>query len=130
MLDVNSKNRRYLVFTKIALIVLYLLTFGAYIAVIATQNPKEYKLVGVAHTVILIFSDLMIYWLDNHNDVFMIKDWFKCSFMFATRLVCCFLLDYWLALQSIALLLSIVVCGINFLEKFFSLEEKSKENQF
>jgi hypothetical protein len=59
MLDVNSKNRRYLIFTKITLFVLYLLTFGAYIAVIATQNPKEYKLVGVAHSLILVFSDLM-----------------------------------------------------------------------
>jgi hypothetical protein len=56
---VNSKNKRYLLFTKVALIVLYLLTFGAYIAVIATQNPKEYKLVGVAHSLILVFSDLM-----------------------------------------------------------------------
>ena len=96
--QVKTKNRRFLLFTKIGILILYLGSFIAYFIVIISQNPKEYKLVGVAHTVILIFSDLMIYWLDNHNDVFIIKDWFKCSFMFATRLVCCFLLDYWLSL--------------------------------
>ncbi len=68
--------------------------------------------------------------MDNQNDVFMVKDWFKCGFMFVTRLVCCFLLEYWLALQSIALLLSIVICGSNFFEKFFVIEENSKDNKF
>jgi hypothetical protein len=59
MEQVNTKNKRFLLFTKIALIVMYLLTFVAYLVVIITQNPKEYKLVGVAHSIILIFSDLM-----------------------------------------------------------------------
>lgn len=68
--------------------------------------------------------------MDNKNDVFMVKDWFKCGFMFVTRLVCCFLLEYWLALQAIALFLSIVICGSNFFEKFFVIEENSKDNKF
>ena len=35
MLQVNLKNKRFLLFTKIALVVFYILTFGAYTAVIA-----------------------------------------------------------------------------------------------
>jgi hypothetical protein len=59
MEQVKTKNKRFLLFTKIGILVLYLCTFIAYFIVIISQNPKEYKLVGVAHTVILIFSDLM-----------------------------------------------------------------------
>ena len=128
--QVKAKNKRFLLFTKIGILVLYLCTFIAYFIVIISQNMKEYKLVGVAHTVILISSDLMIYSLENHNDVFMTKDWFKCTFMFATRLVCCFLLDYWLALQSIALFISIVICGCNFFEKCIVVKGNTKENKF
>jgi hypothetical protein len=68
--------------------------------------------------------------MDNRNDNFLIKDWFKCTFIFFTRLVCCFLLEYWLALQSIALLLTIVICGCNFFAKFFVKEEVTQENKF
>jgi hypothetical protein len=50
--------------------------------------------------------------------------------MFGTRLVCCFLLEYWLALQSIALFISIVICGTNFFEKLFAIEEKTKDKKF
>ena len=128
--QVKAKNKRFLLFTKIGILVLYLCTFIAYFIVIISQNMKEYKLVGVAHTIILISSDLMIYSLENHNDVFMTKDWFKCTFMFATRLVCCFLLDYWLALQSIALFISIVICGCNFFEKCIVVKGNTKENKF
>lgn len=46
--------------------------------------------------------------------------------MFATRFVCCFLLEYWLALQSIALIISIVICGSNFFEKIFVKEDDTK----
>jgi hypothetical protein len=59
MEQVIAKNKRFLLLTKIGIIILYLCTFIAYLVVIISQNPKEYKLVGVAHTVILIFSDLM-----------------------------------------------------------------------
>jgi hypothetical protein len=45
--------------TKYGILFLYLGTFAAYFIIIITQNPKKYKLVGVAHTVILLISDLM-----------------------------------------------------------------------
>lgn len=64
--------------------------------------------------------------MENSNDNIFIRDWFKCSYMFATRLFCCFLLDYWLALQSIALFLSIVICGSNFFEKIFADQVESR----
>ncbi len=48
-----------MVLTKAGIVFLYLGTFAAYLVIIITQNPLEYKLVGVAHTVILITSDLM-----------------------------------------------------------------------
>jgi hypothetical protein len=44
---------------KCGLLFLYLGSFIAYLIIIISQNPKEYKLVGVAHTVILLISDLM-----------------------------------------------------------------------
>jgi hypothetical protein len=50
--------------------------------------------------------------------------------MFVSRLACCFLLEYWLALQSIALLLAIVSCGCNFFAKFFVKEYATQENKF
>lgn len=116
--------------TKCGLLFLYLGTFAPYLIVIITQNPKEYKLVGVAHTIILLISDLMIYSMENYNDNILIQDWFKCCYMFSTRLVCCFLLEYWLALQSIALFLSIIICGSNFFEKMFAAQVESRSSKF
>ena len=55
--DAETKNKRYFLFTKIALVVAYILTLVAYFVVIISQNPKPYKLVGLMHTILIITSD-------------------------------------------------------------------------
>jgi hypothetical protein len=65
---------------KIVAIVGYLATFIAYFIVIIVKNPKEYKLVGLMHVILVILEDQTIYNLENDKKSFFVRDWFKCLY--------------------------------------------------
>jgi hypothetical protein len=127
----EQKNRRYFMITKIILFLLYLGTFAAYFVVIITQaKGTNQNMVGLIHVCLLLVSDQVIYWLDNERNYFIVSESFKCIFQFVTRFLCCFLLDYWLSMESISFFLTLSIVGINFFEKLMPREGNTAVNEF
>jgi hypothetical protein len=60
----------------------------------------------------------------------MISDCFKCIFQFITRFLCCFLLDYWLSMESISFFLTLSIVGVNLFEKLMPRDANSATNEF
>jgi hypothetical protein len=115
---------------KIIALILYILTFAAYVIVIIVKNPQPYKLVGLMHVLLLLTSDQLIYWLDNERGIFLVQDWFKCVYQFIMRFLCCFLLNYWLSMESLSYLITIMVVAANLAEKLFPRAPRSAANHF
>ncbi|TNV87378.1 hypothetical protein FGO68_gene13525 [Halteria grandinella] len=128
--EAQQQNKRFFTFTKVIAAILYLLTFAAYIAVIIVKNPHPYKLVGLMHVLLLLTSDQVIYWLDNERGIFLVQDWFKCIYQFVMRFLCCFLLDYWLSMESLSYFITILIVMSNLSEKLIPRPPRSSANQF
>ena len=50
-------NKRYFLLFKVVAAVAYLCIFIAYFIVIIAKNPKEYKLVGLMHVILIMITD-------------------------------------------------------------------------
>ena len=55
--------------------------------------------------------------MSHTRKLWLVSDWFKCLVLFVIRLVCCFLLDYWLSMQSLSFLIMTLVVGFNWVHK-------------
>ncbi len=82
------------------------------------------------HVILILTSDQSIYWLDNERNLFLVQDWFKCVYMFITRFICCFLLNYWLSMEAIAFYITIMIIGCNLVEKLMPQLETIQSNVF
>jgi len=71
-----------------------------------------------------------IYWLDNEKNIFLTHEYFKCFYMFGTRFICCFLLDYWLSMEAIAFFFTFSICACNLVQKLLPGDGTSTVDTF
>lgn len=65
----------------------------------------------------------MIYWLEASH---LHKEWFKCLYMLVTRFLACFLLNYWLCMESLSFYISTLIISVSLTEKMLLLNGPPK----
>lgn len=119
MAEVQSITEDRFKMGKIVAIITYFALLVAYAIILIIFNDKGSRFVGIINIIVLVVTDLMMLQMEVVSGVnsWIKEDWFKCTYYFFTRFMCCFLVKYWLSMHSLTFLVTSLIMGCNFTEK-------------
>lgn len=79
-----------------------------------------------SHVSFLVVMFNRTYCLTNSRNIWLVHETPRCLLILSTRLLSCFLLDYWLSLQSLSFLLVSLICGCNFVHKIMPSPQRAE----